>query len=100
MRTHTSQFKEEIKQYGRQFTDTIYYNNTTYDGEHIFNVNYSVDTTLCKSVMQTLTIDTDVSVSVGDTLDYGISLENTTDEIRFNGFIVNKIEEQKDKKVI
>lgn len=98
MRTHTSQFKDEIKQYGRQFNDTIYYNNTTYDGEHIFSVNYSVDTTLCKSVMQTLTIDTDISMNVGDTLDYGISVVGATDEIRFNGFIVNKIEEQKDKK--
>ena len=98
MRTHTSQFKEEIKQYGRQFSDTIYYNNATYNGDHIFNVNYSVDPTFCNSIIKTLRIDTDISLNVGDTLDYGISLENTTDEIRYNNFIVNKIEEQKDKK--
>lgn len=98
MRTHSNDFKNEIKQYGRQFSDNIYYDNNTYNGEHINSVNYSVDTTLLKSVMQTIKIDTDILLEVNNTLDYGISLSGTNDEIRFNNFIVNKVEEQKDKK--
>lgn len=98
MRTHTQDFKTKIKEYGRQFNDTIYYNNNTYDGERINSVNYSVDTSLMRSVMQTLKIDTDIPVAKGDTLDYGISLEGVTgSEIRFNNFIVDKVEDQKDK---
>ena len=99
MRTHTQAFKDGIKAYGRQFEDKIYYNSQTYTGDHIFSVNYSVDTSLCKSIMQVLKIDTDISMNIGDTLDYGISIVGVTgSEIRFNNFIVNKIEEQKDKK--
>jgi len=98
MRTHSNDFKNGIKQYGRQFTDNIYYGNNTYNGEHINSVNYSVDTTLLKSVMQTIKIDTDILLEVNNTLDYGISLSGTNDEIKFNNFIVNKVEEQIDKK--
>lgn len=98
MRTHTQDFKTKIKDYGRQFNDTIYYNNNTYDGERINSVNYSVDTSLMRSVMQTLKIDTDLPLTKGDTIDYGISLEGVTgSEIRFNNFIVDKVEDQKDK---
>ena len=99
MRTHTQAFKDGIKQYGRQFTDTLYYNSSTYTGEHINSVNYSVDTTLMKSVMQTIKIDTDIVMNIGDTLDYGISIDGVTgSEIRFNNFNIIKKEEQKDKK--
>lgn len=98
MRTHTQDFKTKIKDYGRQFNDTIYYNNNTYDGERINSVNYSVDTSLMRSVMQTLKIDTDLPLTKGDTIDYGISLEGVTgSEIRFNNFIVDKVDDQKDK---
>ena len=98
MRTHTSQFKDEIKAYGRQFIDTIYHNNTTYNGDHINSINYSVDTTLLKSIMQSMVIDTDLTFSVNDKVGYGVSLVSVSNsEIKFDNFNVISIEEQKDK---
>lgn len=101
MRTHTQAFKDEIKQFGREFNDLLYYtaNGSTlhYNNEHINSVNYSFNSSLLKSVMQTIEIDSDLDLEVGNTIDYRLSLVGVTgSELQFNNFTITKKEEQKD----
>jgi len=101
MRTHTQEFKNKIKEHGREFNDTLYYSangvTTTYDSEHLSNINYSFDTSLLKSVMQTLTFDSDLDLEVGNIVSYKCSLVDVQNsDIELNNFTITKKEEQKD----
>lgn len=103
MRTHTQEFKSKIKEHGREFDDTLYYSangvTTTYDNEHLSNINYSFDTSLLKSVMQTLTFDSDLDLEVGNIVSYKCSLVDVQNsDIELNNFTITKKEEQKDTK--
>ena len=106
MRTHTQEFKDGIKTYGRQFTETM----TIQEGNigyiffpnNINRVDYSVDTTLCKSVMQKLVIDIprnlDMSANPYVSI-YNIGLNGVAgNEISFYHFNITEKEEQKDTK--
>lgn len=105
MRTHTQEFKEGLKNYGREFNDslTFYDNNNTGSfvlPSNINNIRYSTDTNILKSVMQQLTLDinSNVDINTYKRVDYNISLKNITGSINFQRFIPTKKEEQKDKK--
>lgn len=105
MRTHTQYFKDNIKNYGRHFIDVITMvtaNNVLHPitQENINRVNYSVDTTLLKSVMQKIEIDIneDLDLDTYKKLDYQTKLSGDTQYIEFKYFNVIKKEQQKDKK--
>ena len=105
MRTHTQYFKDNIKNYGRQFTDVITMvtaNNVLHPitQENINRINYSVDTTLLKSVMQKIVVEIneDLDLDTYKKLDYQTKLSGDTQYIEFKYFNVIKKEQQKDKK--
>ena len=105
MRTHTQAFKEGIKQYGRQFNDIVDFidGNTIIriTQDKINRVNYSVDTTLMKSVMQQVVVDInrDIDIDTYSKLNYSIQLDGVSNSyMYFSNFNVVKKEEQKDKK--
>lgn len=105
MRTHTQAFKDGIKQYGRQFNDIVDFidGNTIIriTQDKINRVNYSVDTTLMKSVMQQVVVDInrDIDIDTYSKLNYLIQLDGVSNSyMYFSNFNVIKKEEQKDKK--
>ena len=111
MRAHTNNFKNAIKEYGRQLYTYVYTYSTIIhhlsgDGsnslyaDEINSIKYSYDCDLLKSRMQTLVIDSKVEIPIGTKLRYdiGLIINNSTEYIYYGDFYVKKIEQEKDKK--
>ena len=110
MRSHTNNFKTEIKQYGRQLSQSLATNITInhLDGtgssslynDEINSIRYYYDCDIFKTCMQTLVIDSKVEIPIGTEIycRLGIKVNNSNENLLFNDFYVNKVEQQKDKK--
>lgn len=100
MKTHTNDFKKQLIAFGRQFEDRITYNGTTLSNEDFKSFNYSYKSSLMKSVMKELKIDTTLNLTRGGIINYqlGLKVGNSYEYIPYGNFIVEKIEEQKDKR--
>lgn len=110
MRSHTNNFKTEIKQYGRQLSQSLATNITInhLDGtgssslynDEINSIRYYYDCDIFKTLMQTLVIDSKVEIPIGTEIycRLGIKVNNSNENLLFNDFYVNKVEQQKDKK--
>ena len=103
MRAHNNDFKNEIKNYGRQFTDRIWWYGISQVEEltdnEITYINYNVNTSLFKSVMQELTFETTYNGNIGIPIYYDCELEGVTGSpIQFKKFNQVKKEERKDTK--
>ena len=103
MRAHNNDFKNEIKNYGRQFDDSIFYQGiggqVTITQDKINYINYNVNTTLLKSVMQEFTFDTTQNLAEGTVINYDCELEDVTGSpIQFRKFNIIEKEERKDTK--
>lgn len=100
MRTHTNDFKNELVQFGREFGDIITYNGVTLSMEDVKSVNYSVKSSLMKSVMKELKIDTTTEMTKGDVIGYqlGVKVNGSYEYLNYGNYIVEKIEKQEDKR--
>lgn len=112
MRTHTEEYKTEIKNLGRQIDALITY---FYEGglikvgnDKINSINFNYEGGLLKSVMKVLKVDCNVElpkntiirlqfgVKVRDSEVYLIDYRQDYDYVDFGYFIVDKVEKQKD----
>ena len=100
MKTHTSNFKNQLIEFGRDFNDLVTYNGTTLSNEDLKSFNISYKSSLMKSVMKELKIDTTLNLTRGGIINYqlGLKVGNSYEYLPFGNFIVEKIEEQKDKR--
>lgn len=100
MKTHTNNFKNNLIKFGRDFNDLVTYNGTALSNEDLISFNISYKSSLMKSVMKELKIDTKLNLQRGGIINYqlGLKVGNSYEYIPYGNFIVEKVEEQKDKR--
>lgn len=102
MKTHTNNFKKEIKLYGKQLDSKIIYPSLSGTVELGVNELNSItphyEGGILKSVMRGLTIDSNVEIPKGTMLNYqfGVLVNGTFEYINFGNYIVDTIEKQED----
>lgn len=102
MKLHTSAFKENIKNFGRELDSIISYElegeTIELRGESLNSVTPHYQGAILKSVMKQLDIDSNVDIPVGTQLNYqfGIKIENDYEYLDFGNYIVYSSEKQED----
>lgn len=102
MKAHTSQFKEKIKEFGREIDSKITYtiNNEEIElgNEDLNSVLLHYEGGILKSVMKQLDIDSNVEIPLETILTYefGVKVGNEYEYINYGNFIVYKVEKQED----
>lgn len=98
MKTHTSNYKENIKLFGRQITSKITFGNTTLGDEELNSITPVFQGSLLKSCMKELDIDSNVNIPVGTILRYqfGVLVGNEYEYIDFGNYVVKSSEKQED----
>jgi hypothetical protein len=102
MKAHTSDFKNEIKVFGRQLDSIITY---TIGGETIELGNDDLNSVtphyegaILKSVMKQLDIDSNVAIPIGTIINYqfGVLIEDEFEYLDYGNYIVYSVEKQED----
>ena len=98
MKTHTSQFKEQIKNLGRQFDSVITYGNTELR-EEIFSATPAYEGTILKSVMKQLVVETSVDIPINTVINYriGLLVNGNYEYLDYGNYIVMISEKEEDK---
>lgn len=103
MKAHTQEFKNNIKEMGRELDSIISYNidgETIELGNEMLNsVTPVFETSLLKSVMRELDIDSNVDIPLGTIINYkfGVRLNGSAyDYIDYGNYIVKSSEKQED----
>ena len=102
MKAHSSDFKTNISNIGREFDSIISYelNGETIELgiEELNSITPHYKGDILKSVMKQLDIDSNVDIPVGTIVNYqlGVKVGNSYEYLDFGNYIVNKSEEQKD----
>ena len=97
MKAVSSNFKEELKTYGREFDDIITYNNNTLNQEDLISVILSYDCSLLKTQMKCLKINCNTSIDIGTIINYqlGLKVNGNYEYIDYGNYIVKEVEEEK-----
>lgn len=98
MKTHTNQFKTNIKGLGREIDSIITYGQTTLHSE-LFSVSYHYEGNILKSVMKQLDIESSVDIPLNTVINYqlGVKVGNSYEYLNYGNYVVYKSEKQEDK---
>lgn len=98
MKTHTNQFKTNVKELGRELDSIITYGQTTLHDE-LYSVSYHYKADILKSVMKQLDVTTSVDIPLNTVINYrlGIKVGNSFEYLDYGNYVVYKSEKQKDK---
>lgn len=102
MRTHTTGFKNAIKQFGKEIDTKITYtlnsSETILGGEDLNSVSYHYEGAILKSVMKQLDIDSNVDIPLETTLklQFGVKVNGSYEYLNYGNFVVYKSEKQED----
>ena len=102
MKTHTSQFKEDIKTIGKQLDSKITFKvdgvTQTLTSEDLNGVTPTFQGAILKSVMKELDIDSNVNIPIGTEVNYqfGVKLEGNFEYLDYGNYIVYSSEKQED----
>ena len=98
MKAHTNNYKEEIKKFGRDIDSKIIIGQTELGKEVLNSVSPHYQSTLLKSVMKQLDIDSNVDIPLGMELNYqfGVKVGNAYEYVDFGNYIVYSSEKQED----
>lgn len=102
MKQHTQDFKEQIKNLGRQQDVLIEYNindkNYTLTVEDINGVTPNYEASLLKSVMKGLDIDSNINIPVNTEIHFkwGLYVNNAWEYLDYGNYIVYSSEKQED----
>lgn len=98
MKVHTTAFKEQIKEMGRELDSIITFDDTVLGNEELNAVTPSFQGAILKSVMKQLDIDSNVNIPVGTELNYkfGIKIDDEYEYLDFGNYIVFESEKQED----
>lgn len=101
MRTHTSQFKTNIKEMGREIDSRITYGNQIIDGEQLFSITPIQNTDLLKSIMKGLNFDCSVEIPLNDEINYqfGLLVNGVYEYLNYGNYIVYEREYNEDTKI-
>ena len=104
MKTHTNEYKENVKFFGRQIDSKITYtlNNELIElGADVLNsVTPYYEGSILKSVMKQLEIDSNEDIPLNTTINYqfGVMVNDSYEYINFGDYVVYKSEKQEDLK--
>lgn len=98
MKAHTNSFKEQIKEMGRELDSLITFGNTELGVEELNSVTPSFQSSILKSAMKQLEIDSNVDIPVGTILNYefGVKVNGEYEYLDFGKYVVYKSEKQED----
>ena len=94
MKTHTNNFKNQIKLIGKEIDSKITFGETELGKEHLNAVTPSFQSSILKSAMKQLDIDSNVYIPVGSVLKYefGVKVNGEYEYLDFGNYIVKDIE--------
>ena len=98
MKAHTNNYKEEIKKFGRDIDSKIIIGQTELGKEVLNSVSPHYQSSLLKSVMKQLDIDSNVDIPLETELNYqfGVKVGNAYEYVDFGNYIVYSSEKQED----
>ena len=102
MKIHTNNFKNTIKTIGRELDSIITYTIngtiTTLTNEQINSITPHYESSLLKSVMKQLDIDSNVEIPLETIINYqfGLKIGNSYEYLDFGNYVVYKVEKQED----
>lgn len=98
MKTHTSDFKNTIKQFGRQIDFAISYGIHTIFGDNINSASIHYEGGILKSVMKQLDLDINVDIPEGTLINaqFALMVNGDYEALDYGDFIVYKSEKQED----
>jgi len=104
MKAITSEYKENVKLFGRQIDSKIIYElngeEIELGAEELNSVTPHYESTILKSVMKQLDIDSNVEIPIGTVLEYkfGVYTGSEYEYISYGNYVVYKAEKQEDTK--
>ena len=102
MKTHTNNYKNEIKKLGKQIDSKIIYQlngeNIELGNSELNSVTPHYEANILKSVMKELDIDSNVEIPVGTIINYkfGVLVGSSYEYLDFGKYIVKEAEKQED----
>ena len=98
MKVHTNAFKEQIKEMGRELDSLITFGSTELGSEQLNSVTPSFESSILKSAMKMLEIDSNVEIPKGSVVNYkfGVKVNGTYEYLDFGNYIVYSVEKQED----
>ena len=102
MKSHTSEFKEEIKTLGKQqsvrITDTLNNEQIILTDEDVNSSTPNYEASLLKSVMKVLDIDSNTDIPLGTEIkfEYGLLVNGVYEYLDYGNYIVYSSEKQED----
>ena len=102
MKSHTSEFKEEIKTLGKQqsvrITYTLNNEQIILTDEDINSITPNYEASLLKSVMKGLDLDSNIDIPLGTEIkfEYGLLINKEYEYLNYGNYIVYSSEKQED----
>ena len=90
MKAHTSGFKSNLIELGRELRGVITYGNTTLE-EEIMSITPHYNADLLKSVMKQLDLELSVDIPLGTVINcqIGIKVSNNYEMLNYGNYVVN-----------
>jgi len=97
MKSHSVQFKNNLKELGRELKGIITYNNTILE-EEIYSITPHYEANLLKSVMKQLDLELSVDIPLNTIINcqIGIKVANEYEMLNYGNYVVYKSEKQED----
>lgn len=97
MKAHTSGFKSNLIELGRELRGVITYGNTTLE-EEIMSITPHYNADLLKSVMKQLDLELSVDIPLGTVINcqIGIKVSNNYEMLNYGNYVVYNSEKQED----
>jgi hypothetical protein len=98
MKVHTNAFKEQIKEMGRELDSLITFGSTELGAEQLNSVTPSFESSILKSAMKMLEIDSNVEIPKGSVVNYkfGVKVNGTYEYLDFGNYVVYSVEKEED----
>lgn len=98
MKTHTNNFKQQIKLIGKEIDSKITFGNTALGKNDLNAVTPSFQGAILKSAMKQLVIDSNIEIPIGTILKYefGLKVNGDYEYIDFGNYVVKEIEKKED----
>lgn len=92
MKQHTIDFKNEIKELGREIDSKIYYNNEIISAENLYSVRPILNAELLKSVMKGLEFESSIKIDKGTIVRYefGLKINQSYEYINYGNYIISE----------
>ena len=98
MKVHTNAFKEQIKEMGKELDSLITFDGTELGAEQLNSVTPSFESSILKSAMKILEIDSNIEIPKGSVVNYkfGVKVNGVYEYLDFGNYIVYSVEKEED----